>query len=108
MCLMFNVDDVQSRWCQSLMLTRTDVPYTHNIITFYYIITQPMLSIINVVQIFRTYIVSVVQNDVLPIIYMRTCDMTKIFSDFTNFVLTDLSQPDIIIIELKKRDIPRR
>ena len=81
MCLI-DVDDVQSRWCQSLMLTRTDVPYTHDIITLYYIITQPMLSIINVVQIFRTYIVSVVQNDVLPIIYMRTRDMTKIFSDF--------------------------
>lgn len=97
MCLI-DVDDVQSRWCQSLMLTRTDVPYTHDIITLYYIITQPMLSIINVVQIFRTNVVSVVQNDVLPIIYMRTRDMTKIFQILTNFVLTDLSQPDIINI----------
>ena len=82
MCLMFNVGDVQSRWCQSMMLTRTDVPYTNNIITLYYIITQPMLSIINVVQILRTYIVSVVQNDLLPIIYMRMRVITKIFSDF--------------------------
>lgn len=81
-----------------MMLTRTDVQYTHNIITLYYIITQPMLSIVNVVQIFRTYIVSVVQNDLLPIIYMCTRDITKIFSDFTNFVLTDLSQSDIINI----------
>lgn len=86
MCLI-DVDDVQSRWCQSLMLTRTDVPYTHDIITLYYIITQSMLSIINVVQIFRTYIVSVVQNDVLPIIYMRTRDMTKIFSDFNKLCI---------------------
>ena len=95
---MFDVGDVQSRWCQSLMLTRTDVPYTHNTITLYYIITQPMLSISNVVQIFRTYIVSVVQNDLLPIIYTCTRVMIKIFSDFINFVLTDLSQPDIINI----------
>lgn len=82
MCLMFDVDDVQSWWCQFLMLTRTDVPYTHDIITLYYIITQPMLSIVNVVQIFRTYIVSVVQNDLLPIIYTCTRVRTKIFSDF--------------------------
>lgn len=78
---------VQCYRCTESVVSISDVDqnrcsYTHDIITLYYIITQPMLSISNVVQIFRTYIVSVVQNDLLPIIYTCTRVRTKIFSDF--------------------------